>query len=34
MLTQPVDEKTERVTNAFLHMKKFDIEALKQAYAG
>jgi predicted 3-demethylubiquinone-9 3-methyltransferase (glyoxalase superfamily) len=26
--------KVERVTNAFLKMKKFDIEALKKAYAG
>jgi predicted 3-demethylubiquinone-9 3-methyltransferase (glyoxalase superfamily) len=34
MLSQPNSEKTERVTGAFLHMKKFDIEALKQAYAG
>jgi predicted 3-demethylubiquinone-9 3-methyltransferase (glyoxalase superfamily) len=34
MLSQPNSEKTERVTGAFLHMKKFDIEAPKQAYAG
>jgi len=27
-------EKTQRVTQAFLQMKKFDIDALKRAYAG
>jgi hypothetical protein len=34
MLSQPNSEKTERVTGAFLQMKKFDIAALKRAYAG
>jgi len=27
-------ERTARVTKAFLKMKKFDIDALKQAYEG
>jgi predicted 3-demethylubiquinone-9 3-methyltransferase (glyoxalase superfamily) len=34
MLSHPNSEKTERVTGAFLQMKKFDIAALKRAYAG
>lgn len=34
MLSDPNPEKTERVTNAFLRMKKFDIELLQRAYAG
>ena len=34
MLSQPVSGKTERVTSAFMQMKKFDIEALKRVYAG
>ena len=34
MLTDPDQEKTERVTNAFLQMKKFDIATLELAYAG
>jgi predicted 3-demethylubiquinone-9 3-methyltransferase (glyoxalase superfamily) len=34
MLSQPVSAKTERVTNAFLQMKKFDIQELKRVYAG
>ena len=34
MLSGPDTEKTQRVTKAFLQMKKFDIEALKQAYEG
>lgn len=34
MLQDPDNRKTERVTKAFLQMKKFDIAALKQAYDG
>ena len=34
MLMDADAEKSQRVTNAFLRMKKFDIEMLKQAYAG
>lgn len=34
MLSDPDREKIQRVTNAFLHMKKFDIGALQRAYAG
>ena len=34
MLLDPDQKKTERVTNAFLQMKKFDIAALNRAYAG
>jgi predicted 3-demethylubiquinone-9 3-methyltransferase (glyoxalase superfamily) len=34
MLTDPDAEKIERVTNAFLQMKKFDIAVLKRAHAG
>jgi predicted 3-demethylubiquinone-9 3-methyltransferase (glyoxalase superfamily) len=33
MLSEPASEKTERVTSAFLQMKKFNIEALKRVYA-
>lgn len=33
MLSDPDRDKTQRVTNAFLHMKKFDIAALQRAYA-
>jgi predicted 3-demethylubiquinone-9 3-methyltransferase (glyoxalase superfamily) len=33
MLSEPVSEKTERVTNAFMQMNKFNIEALKRVYA-
>lgn len=32
MLTDPDPEKVARVTNAFLKMKKFDIQELKEAY--
>ena len=34
MLRDRDTEKVERVTNAFLKMKKFDIEELKKAYEG
>ena len=34
MLRDPDKEKVERVTNAFLKMKKFDIAELKKAYEG
>lgn len=34
MLKDPDKEKVNRVTKAFLQMKKFDIEKLKQAYEG
>jgi predicted 3-demethylubiquinone-9 3-methyltransferase (glyoxalase superfamily) len=34
MLRDPDKEKVERVTNAFLRMKKFDIAELKKAYQG
>jgi predicted 3-demethylubiquinone-9 3-methyltransferase (glyoxalase superfamily) len=34
MMLDPDTEKSERVMNAFLKMKKFDIAALKQAFAG
>jgi len=34
MLTDHNSEKTERVTNAFLQMKKFDIAKLKRIYEG
>ena len=34
MLRDPDKEKAERVTNAFLKMKKFDIGELKKAYEG
>lgn len=34
MLTDHNSEKTERVTNAFLQMKKFDIAKLKRVYEG
>ena len=34
MLMDPDARKSDRVTKAFLQMKKFDIEALRQAYAG
>ena len=34
MLQDPDQEKVERVTNAFLKMKKFDIEELKKAFEG
>jgi len=34
MLRDPDKEKVERVTNAFLKMKKFDIRELKKAYEG
>jgi predicted 3-demethylubiquinone-9 3-methyltransferase (glyoxalase superfamily) len=34
MLRDPDKKKVERVTNAFLKMKKFDIAELKQAYQG
>jgi predicted 3-demethylubiquinone-9 3-methyltransferase (glyoxalase superfamily) len=34
MLMDPDAEKVERVTNAFLQMKKFDIAVLKRAQAG
>jgi predicted 3-demethylubiquinone-9 3-methyltransferase (glyoxalase superfamily) len=34
MLMDPDAEKIERVTNAFLQMKKFDIAVLKRAHAG
>jgi len=34
MLMNPDTEKSQRVTKVFLQMKKFDIEKLRQAYAG
>jgi predicted 3-demethylubiquinone-9 3-methyltransferase (glyoxalase superfamily) len=34
MLRDHDKKKVERVTNAFLKMKKFDIEELKKAYEG
>jgi predicted 3-demethylubiquinone-9 3-methyltransferase (glyoxalase superfamily) len=34
MLRDPDKEKVERVTNAFLKMKRFDIAELKKAYKG
>lgn len=34
MLMDPDTEKSGHVTKAFLHMKKFDIDALKRAYEG
>jgi predicted 3-demethylubiquinone-9 3-methyltransferase (glyoxalase superfamily) len=34
MLMDPEAERVERVTKAFLQMKKFDIAALKRAHAG
>lgn len=34
MVMDPNTEKSQRVTKAFLQMKKFDIEALKQAFEG
>jgi predicted 3-demethylubiquinone-9 3-methyltransferase (glyoxalase superfamily) len=34
MLMDPDPEKSERVTNAFLRMKKFDIAELRRAHAG
>lgn len=34
MLNDPNPEKTQSVTNAFLKMRKFDIAALRRAYAG
>jgi predicted 3-demethylubiquinone-9 3-methyltransferase (glyoxalase superfamily) len=34
MLMDPDAEKVERVTNAFLQMKKFDVAVLKRAHAG
>jgi predicted 3-demethylubiquinone-9 3-methyltransferase (glyoxalase superfamily) len=34
MLRDPDTKKTQRVTRAFLQMKKFDIAALQRAYAG
>jgi predicted 3-demethylubiquinone-9 3-methyltransferase (glyoxalase superfamily) len=34
MLRDPDKAKVERVTNAFLRMKKFDIDELKKAFAG
>jgi predicted 3-demethylubiquinone-9 3-methyltransferase (glyoxalase superfamily) len=34
MLSSPDQEKTKRVTKAFLQMKKFDIAELERAYAG
>ena len=34
MLSSGDQKKTERVTKAFLQMKKFDIAALERAYAG
>jgi predicted 3-demethylubiquinone-9 3-methyltransferase (glyoxalase superfamily) len=34
MLMDPDAEKSQRVTRAFLQMKKFDLDALRRAYAG
>jgi predicted 3-demethylubiquinone-9 3-methyltransferase (glyoxalase superfamily) len=34
MLNDPDPARTERITQAYLQMKKFDIEALKRAYMG
>ena len=34
MLVDPDQAKSQRVTKAFLQMKKFDISALERAYAG
>jgi predicted 3-demethylubiquinone-9 3-methyltransferase (glyoxalase superfamily) len=34
MLTDPDADKAQRVTTAYLQMKKFDIAALERAYAG
>lgn len=34
MLMDPDADRTQRVTKAFLGMKKFDIEAVQRAYAG
>jgi predicted 3-demethylubiquinone-9 3-methyltransferase (glyoxalase superfamily) len=34
MLKDPDKEKVARVTNAFLHMKKFDVTKLKEAFEG
>ncbi|MGA7389166.1 MAG: VOC family protein [Pseudolabrys sp.] len=34
MMTDPDSEKSERVMNAFLKMKKLDIAAIERAYAG
>ncbi len=34
MLMDADKDKVERVTNAFLKMKKFDIEGLRKAYSG
>lgn len=34
MLMDPDQEKAKRVTKAFLQMKRFDVAALKRAYAG
>jgi predicted 3-demethylubiquinone-9 3-methyltransferase (glyoxalase superfamily) len=34
MLKDPDKEKVARVTNAFLHMKKFDVAKLKEAFEG
>jgi predicted 3-demethylubiquinone-9 3-methyltransferase (glyoxalase superfamily) len=34
MMTDPDAEKSERVMNAFMKMKKLDIAAIERAYAG
>lgn len=34
MLADADPKKAERVTKAFLHMKKYDIEEVKRAYDG
>jgi predicted 3-demethylubiquinone-9 3-methyltransferase (glyoxalase superfamily) len=34
MLADPDPEKTQRVTDAFLKMKKLDLVALERVYAG
>ena len=34
MLMDPEQEKSQRVTKAFLQMKKFEVEELRQAYEG
>jgi hypothetical protein len=34
MLMDPDSERSQRVTKAFLQMKKFDIEELKRVYEG